>query len=118
MSSLRAGVIYALVASSLIAVSAVVLGMAFQSDAEQRAIGVAALVAFTVQMVGFAIARSLGREQMMLGWGLGSLLRMITLAVFGFVIARALGLPPNAALISLATFFFVSMIIEPLLLAK
>jgi hypothetical protein len=35
--------------------------------------------------------------------------------VYGFV-SRALGLPSNAALVSLATFFFLTELIEPPLL--
>ncbi len=118
MSSLKAGAIYAVSTLALIAVAGLLLGMAFPSDAERRAIMVSALVAFTVQIVGFAIARAMGREAMMLGWGIGALIRMATLAVFGFVLVKALALPANAALISLATFLFVAMVIEPLLLAK
>jgi hypothetical protein len=54
----------------------------------------------------------------MVGWGLGALLRLITLAVYALVFVNALALPATAALISLATFFFLSTLVEPLVLAR
>jgi len=49
-------------------------------------------------------------------WGLGMLLRLGALAVMGFWLVKVLGLRSEPALISLATFFFVTTLIEPLLL--
>jgi hypothetical protein len=46
---------------------------------------------------------------------MGAVLCFATLVVYGFV-SRALGLPSNAALLSLATFFFLTELIEPPLL--
>ena len=43
------------------------------------------------------------------------ILCVATLVVYGFV-GRALGLPSNAALLSLATFLFLTELIEPPLL--
>jgi hypothetical protein len=40
---------------------------------------------------------------------------LTSLVIYGFV-GRALGLPSNAALLSLATFFFLTELIEPPLL--
>jgi hypothetical protein len=37
---------------------------------------------------------------------------LVALVAYGFV-SRALGLPSNAALLSLATFFFLTELIEP-----
>jgi hypothetical protein len=41
---------------------------------------------------------------------------MAVLLVYGLVVVRAFGLVPIAALLSLATFFFLSMLVEPLVL--
>ena len=50
------------------------------------------------------------------GWGMAMLLRFATLAIYGFLVVERLGLPSTAALLSLATFFFVSTLVEPPLL--
>jgi len=50
------------------------------------------------------------------GWGMGMLIRFIVLAIYAFLGARVLGLPIAAALVSLAAFFFVSTLLEPVLL--
>jgi hypothetical protein len=70
-----------------------------------------------IQVVAFVVARSLGKDKMMIGWGLGSLIRLVTLAAYAWVVVPALGLPLAPALISLVAIFFVTMLIEPLLLA-
>lgn len=70
-----------------------------------------------VQLAGFAFARSLGKDRMMLGWGISSVLRFIALAAYAWVVVPALGLPIAPALLSLVAVFFVTMLIEPLLLA-
>jgi hypothetical protein len=46
---------------------------------------------------------------------MGAVICFATLIVYGFV-CRALGLPTDAALLSLATFFFLTELIEPPLL--
>jgi hypothetical protein len=56
-------------------------------------------------------------RNLMLGWGIGAVLRVVVLAVYALLIVPALGLPGAAALVSLVTFMFLSMLIEPLLLA-
>jgi hypothetical protein len=43
-------------------------------------------------------------------------MRFAVLGVYALVFVKALGLPSGAALISLAAFFFISTLIEPLLL--
>ena len=46
------------------------------------------------------------------GWVLGAAVCFTVLIVYGFV-CRSLGLPPTAAMLSLATFFFLTELIEP-----
>ena len=104
------------VSLALIALVGWLLGFFYASAAEHHAIRVSAGVAVVVQAVTFAIMRIVPREQVMAGWGIGSFLRFAVLGLYGLVVAKALGLHAEAALVSLAAFLFVSTIVEPLLL--
>jgi hypothetical protein len=108
---------FAAVSLGLTLIAALVLGVAFDGPAEQRAVWTSAAVAYAVQLLAFAIARFLRRDNVMVGWGMGVLVRLITLVVFALVFVNALGLAPTAALISLATCFFLTTLVEPLFLA-
>jgi hypothetical protein len=46
--------------------------------------------------------------------GAGAGLRLLTLVVYGFVIAKVLGWPLAPALVSMAAFFFLTTLIDPL----
>jgi hypothetical protein len=50
------------------------------------------------------------------GWVLGIAIRFVTLVVYGVVAVKVLGMPAPPGLISLASFFFVSTLVEPKLL--
>ncbi|HKG93645.1 MAG TPA: hypothetical protein VKA84_17190 [Gemmatimonadaceae bacterium] len=108
--------LFSLVLVALVAAAGWVLGLKFASPAEHRAIWTSAAVAVAVQLVAFAALRLASREQLFAAWGLGAVMRLLVLAAYGLVVAGALGLPSAAALVSLAAFFFVSTIVEPLLL--
>jgi hypothetical protein len=83
---------------------------------ERSAVWISAVVALVVQMVTFTIARLLSdKGHGIAGWGLGAVICVMALVVFGFV-SRALGLSSNAAMLSLATYFFLTELIEPPLL--
>ena len=71
-----------------------------------------------VQLVAFAAARHTSGTNPFAGWGVGMLLRFAALAIYGLVVVKAYALPSAAALLSLATFFFVSTLVEPPLLKK
>ena len=108
--------LYALACLLAIGMAAGVLVAVYGSPAERRAVVVSAVVALVVQVIAFAIARLLaGRGSAIAGWGLGAVICFAVLVVYGFV-SRALELPSNAALVSLATFFFLTELIEPPLL--
>jgi hypothetical protein len=108
--------LYALASLVAIGLSAGVLVAVYSAPAERQAVVVSAVVALVVQVIAFAIARLLaGRGGAIAGWGLGAVICFAALVVYGFV-SRALGLPSNAALVSLATFFFLTELIEPPLL--
>ena len=108
--------LYALACLVVIGLAAGVLVVVYTSSAERQAVLVSAIVALVVQVIAFAIARMLAeRGSAIAGWGLGAVICFAALVVYGFA-SRALGLPPNAALVSLATFFFLTELIEPQLL--
>ena len=107
---------FAALAAAVLALGTWLLGMVFNAPGERQAVMLSAAVALVVQLVTFAALHLGGRERIMTMWGVGMLLRMATLTVFAFVVVSALGLPPVAALVSLATFLFVSSLLEPLLL--
>lgn len=100
----------------LLALGVWLLGLVFPSPEEHRALVIAATVAFVVQMVAFIILRFGDRENPIAMWGVGMLLRMLTIGVFAFIINDAFGLPSAATLIGFVAFFFVSSLVEPLLL--
>ena len=112
----RAIALYALLCLVMIGLAGAVLAMMWGSPLERRAVLVSALVALVVQMIAFAIARLLAANgNGIAGWALGAVICLVVLVIHGFV-SRGLGLPSNVALLSLATFFFLTELIEPPLL--
>ena len=109
--------------ASFAALSLAVIGLAgwvmtfvFSTPDAARAIWTSAAVAFAVQVIAFAIVKLSAKTNVMAGWGVGAIIRFLVLGVYALVFVKALGLPSSAALISLAAFFFVSTLLEPLLL--
>ena len=112
----RAVAMYGLASLLVIGLAGAVLAMVWGAPLDRRAVLVSALVALVVQMVAFAIARLLAATgNGVAGWALGAVICLIVLVIHGFV-SRTLGLPSNVALVSLATFFFLTELIEPPLL--
>lgn len=78
-----------------------------------------AALAFAVQLLAFGVARLLQRSHnLMIGWGLGSLLRLVVLVLYAVVVARLLRAPIAPALLSFAAFLFATTIVEPLFLKR
>jgi hypothetical protein len=108
--------LYALACVVSIGLAAAVFTAIYSSAAERQAVWVSAGVALVVQLLAFAIARLLAvGGNGIAGWGLGATICLASLVIYGFV-SRALGLPSNVAVLSLATFFFLTELIEPPLL--
>lgn len=112
---MRSSLLYASLSLAVIGLLALLFGLLFPTPAEQRAIWLSAVLALVVQNAGFAIARLLSPERAIVGWGIGAVLCLVTVVVYG-LIAGAQGLPLPAALLSLATFLFLTELFEPLLL--
>lgn len=107
---------FAAVSLALIGIGGVVLSMVFRGPGEARAIWISAAVAFVSQVAAFPAVRRLSASNLIVGWGTGSLVRFATLGVYALLAAMVLNLPMTPALISLALFYFLSMVIEPLFL--
>jgi hypothetical protein len=112
----RALALYAMCCVAVIGLAGVVLAMVWGSPLDRRAVLVSAVVALVVQIVAFAIARLLAAGgNGVAGWALGAVICVVALVIYGFA-SRGLGFPSNVALLSLATFFFLTELIEPPLL--
>ena len=81
-----------------------------------RSVWASAAIVVVVQALAFALVRMMGQPNVIAGWGLGMILRVIALIAFGLVGVKALGLSMQPALLSMAGFFFVSTVIEPVFL--
>ncbi len=113
---MRKTAIFALVSLVVIALVAWILTFAFPTPADRHALVVSAGIAFVVQLISFTVARAWATTNVVAGWGLGMLLRFGVLAIYALVFVKVLALPMSAALVSLAAFFFVSTLFEPVLL--
>lgn len=82
----------------------------------RRAVLASAVVALAVQVFGFVILQLAKKSNPIAAWGLGAVLRMAALVVYALLAVRLFGLAQTPALLSLATFFFLSTLVEPLLL--
>lgn len=108
--------LYAAIAAGLIAIAGALLSLPFDSPDERRSILVSAVLAFIVQIAAFTAIALASASNIMTGWGLGVLVRLLVLVAYAFLVVQAVGLVPAAALISLATFFFLCTLVEPLVL--
>ena len=81
-----------------------------------RVILVSAALAIGVQLVAFATALLLRQRNLMLGWGLGSVLRLVVLVLFALVVARLWRASLAPALLSFVAFLFVTTVVEPIFL--
>jgi hypothetical protein len=107
---------FAVASLALIGVGAAALTLLFRGAGDRQAILISAALAYLTQLAAFPAVRKLTASNMMVGWGIGSIVRMGTLLIYVLVGALVLKLPMTAALVSLALFYFVSMVIEPLFL--
>ena len=108
--------IFAVVSLASIVASAWMLTFAFPTPQDERAIVISSAIAYVVQLCSFTIARAWAATNVVAGWGLGMLLRFGVLAIYALICVKVLALPTSAALVSLVAFFFVSTLLEPVLL--
>jgi hypothetical protein len=113
----KAGTYFAAATAALIVLSYLPLQLGFDSPGGARALNTSAVIALAVQIATFAIARRSAAKNLIVGWGIGTAVRILALALYATLVVPAMALPRPAALVSLVTFMFASMLIEPLLLA-
>ena len=108
----RAIALYALCCVVVIGLAGGVLTAVFEAGPARSAVWVSAGVALVVQVVAFGIARILANGgNAIAGWGLGAVICLASLIIYGFV-SRAIGLPLSASLLSLATYYSLTELIE------
>jgi len=112
---IRAIALYLLVATLVTAAAGWILLLVYPGDVGQKAIVTSAILALAIQVVAFVLLQLFKEKNVIAGWGLGALLRFGALGIYAMFAARGLGLDLNTALVSLACFLFLSMLIEPLL---
>jgi hypothetical protein len=110
----------ALYAGSSAVIMTALAGLAtvFVTGAGRQAVWASASLAFVIQMVAFMVVRMLPAEQMMVGWGLGALLRLMSLVLWGVFLAKVWKAPIAAGLVSYAGFLFLTTILEPAFLKR
>jgi hypothetical protein len=111
---------FAGVSAALIITATIILRMYFRTVEQHHAMLVSAGLAFAVQLGSYALLRPArpghgAPGELMLRWGIGAVMRFFVLVLYA-PIARVVNLSLEAALVSLVTFFFMTMMAEPLLL--
>ena len=101
---------------AIVLVGGWVLGLVWPDATSVHAVRVSAAVAVLVQLFAFGILRLAGRKNAIAAWGLGALLRFVVLGLYALVLVKTFGLAGTPAVVSLALFFFLSTLVEPLLL--
>jgi hypothetical protein len=101
----------------LLALVALLLAV-FRGPGGRRAVLVSLAIALVVQVVAFALARLAAPGNVLKAWGVGTVLRFVTLVVYALVLIKPLGLPAVPALMSLVSLFFVTTVLESLLLTS
>ena len=114
---MKATLRFAAVCAVTIAALAGLFALLLRAPAARHAVLVSAVVAFAVQVAAFAAIRAAGRERLYSAWLGGGLLRMAALVVYGLVAVREYALAPAPALLSLATFLFVTTLVESKLIS-
>ena len=121
MTNVRALGFFAGVSAALIIIATIILRTWFRTVEQHHAMLVSAGLAFAVQLGSYALLRPArpGRGapgELLIRWGIGAVLRLVVLVMYA-PIARLMFLSLEASLVSLVTFFFLTMMAEPLLLA-
>jgi hypothetical protein len=116
----RAIAFFAGVSGVLILIATIVLRMYFRTVEQHDAMLISAGLAFAVQLGAYALLRP-GRPghgvpgELLIRWAMGAGLRFLVLVLYA-PLARIANVSLEAALVSLVTFFFLTMMAEPLLL--
>jgi hypothetical protein len=106
-------------AACLVAIALIgAIAWAFTGATGRQAVAVSAGLALAVQLIAFVVARLLQRRHLLLGWGLGSVFRLVVLVLYAVVAARLWRIPIAPALLSFVAFLFVTTVVEPVFLRR
>ena len=100
----------------VIVAAGAVLWLVYPDPLGRHAIVVSGLVSLVVQSLSFAILRLTAEKNVIAGWGIGTVIRLLVFVVYALVIVKSFGLPSSPAMISMALFLFLSTLVEPLFL--
>ncbi|GJG85336.1 hypothetical protein tb265_05170 [Gemmatimonadetes bacterium T265] len=112
---MKATTLFAAAMALIVGVGGWIFTRVYPTTEGRRAVLASALVAVVVQFATFAILR-LRKQSPIAAWGAGAALRMGVLCLYALVAIKMFALASAPALLSLATFFFLSTLVEPLLL--
>jgi hypothetical protein len=120
MKATRAMSFFAGVSGALIIICTIILRTYFRTVEQHHAMLVSAGLAFAVQLGSYALLRPArpgkgAPGELLVRWAIGAVLRLFVLVLYA-PLARIANISLEAALVSLVTFFFVTMMAEPLLL--
>ena len=114
---MRAGVLYVLSCVVVVALLGAI-AWSFLDGAARHAMMLSGGVVVLVQLIAFTVARLLLRKNVLLGWGLGSVLRLVVLIALAVIVAKTSRAMMTPALLSFVGFLFVTTIIEPIFLKQ
>ncbi len=120
MREKRALGFFAGISAALIIIATIILRSYYRTVDQHDAMLVSAGLAFAVQLGSYALLRPArpGRGapgELLIRWAIGAALRFFILVLYA-PLARIANISIEAALVSLVTFFFLTMMAEPLLL--
>ena len=120
MKENRALGFFAGVSAALIIVATIILRSYYRTVEQHDAMLISAGLAFAVQLGSYSLLRPArpghgAPGELMLRWGIGAVLRLFVVILYA-PLARVVNMSVEAALVSLVTFFFLTMMAEPLLL--
>ena len=107
---------YAVAVLGVLVVGGFLLSLGFHGPEDAPAIWISAGVALVVQLGAAMLGGAIGKTNVQARMGAGALIRFLTLIAYALLVAFVFRLPLTAALVSLAVFFFVTTLIEPLLI--
>ncbi|HEY4215610.1 MAG TPA: hypothetical protein VGM67_00645 [Gemmatimonadaceae bacterium] len=101
---------------AVVLVVGAVMSFAFHGPNDTDAIWLSGVVAVVVQLAAARVGQAIGRDNLTGRMAIGALFRFLSLVIYAVLVALVLKLPIVAALLSLFVFFFLSTLIEPLLI--
>ena len=90
----------------------------FLAGPAMRSVIVSGVVALGVQLVAFLVARAYRARNLLLGWGIGSAMRVVALVLYAIAVAKLSRASVTPALLTFAAFLFVTTVVEPVFLKR